>query len=207
MTWLENAPRLFDGKLSEKDERKAMEDLASQNREFGEENQKAIIAYCQEKNIDITQYFRQNDWAMQLGDGWFIPGNHELELYNKHFAEGVGKKHKIPTGKVKEAQKVLDQMFMYRDKMWDYTGGVTLYPISLICSSTMVKSAWSEEDENKDKTGKYVTNKDGVFGMIAQAADKDNYYTLCFFNNIEGYWWMLAYNAQQEGAWVAFKHF
>jgi len=204
MEWIENAPRLFDGKLSEKEERKAIDGFASQNVEFGEENQRAIINYCQENNVDITKYFRQNDWAMQLGEGWFIPGNHELELFNLHFAEGVGKKHKLPLTKGAEA---ITKTTMYQAKTWGYTGGVTLYPCNLVCSSTMVKSAWSEVEENKDKAGKYVVNNGGLVGVIAQAADKDNYYTLCQFNNIEGYWWMFAYNAQQEGSWVAFKRF
>lgn len=207
MAWLENAPRLYDGKLKEKEERKALEGFASQNSEFGEENQKALIAYCQENNVDMTQYFRQNDWAMQLGEGWFIPGNHELELFNKYFAEGVGKKHKIPLHKSQEVTNFITLPTTFRTKTWAYSGGVTLYPCNLVCSSTMIKSAWSEEEENKDKAGKYVVNNGGLVGVIAQAADKDNYYTLCQFNNIEGYWWMFAYNAQQEGSWVAFKRF
>lgn len=214
MTWLENAPRLYDGKLKEKDERKAMEEFAGQNTEFGEENQKAVVAYCQENNVDITQYFRQNDWAMQLGAGWFIPGIHELELFNKYFAEGVGKNYKVPLHKTKEYTESISKPNLFQAKTWAYTGGVTLYPCNLVCSSTMVKSAWSETEGNKDKTGKYIVNNagNGLIGLanvIAQASDKDNYYTLCYFDNAMqgGFWWMFAYNAQQEGSWVAFKRF
>lgn len=203
LAWFETAPRLYDGKLKEKDERKALEEFAAQNTEYGEDNQNAIIAYCQEKGIDITQYFRQNDWAMQLGEGWFIPGNYELELFNKFFAEGVGKKYKYPLISTEPIAK----NGAFQGKSWGYTFGVTLYPWTKILSSTMVKSAWSENEDNKDKTGKYVENKGGLVGVIAQAADKDNYYALCAFQNIEGYWWMFAYNIQQESSYVAFKRF
>ena len=203
MEYLPNAPKLFDGKLKEKEEREMIEKIAAENTEYGEDNMKVVIAYCNANDVDMTKYFRNFDWALQLGEGWFIPGNYELELFNKFFAEGVGKKHKYPLTSTEPIAK----NGAFQSKSWGYTFGVTLYPWTKILSSTMVKSAWSENEDNKDKTGKYVENKGGLVGVIAQAADKDNYYALCAFQNIEGYWWMFAYNIQQESSFVAFKRF
>jgi len=60
----------------------------------GEENQKAIVSYCQENGVNIEKAFPFQAWAAQLGDGWFIPGDNELELYATAIYGGVGKEYK-----------------------------------------------------------------------------------------------------------------
>lgn len=39
-----------------------------------------INEYCKSNNIDKSIYFRSQFWADCLGNGWFIPGDEELEL-------------------------------------------------------------------------------------------------------------------------------
>ena len=210
LEWYANAPRLFDGDLTEINERKAIEGVASQNNEYGEENQKAIVAYCGEGNFDMEKYFRQNYWAEQLGEGWFIPGNYELELYSKCYSQGFGKQNK-PLGFV--PKESIEKLTHFWTKLLGYTGGTDLFPYSMILSSTMLKSAWSEDKENENKITKIVTN--GGFGglaglatTIASAADKDNYYTL-LFDMQKGCFSVFVSNAQYESSTsiVAFKRF
>lgn len=206
--WYANAPRLFDGNLTEFNERKAIEDIASQNSEYGEENQKAIVAYCEESNFDMEKYFRQNYWAEQLGEGWFIPGNYELELYSQCYAQGFGKQYKPFSVVPKEA---IEKLTNFWTKLWGYTGGTDLFPYNMILSSTMIKSAWSEDKENENKITKIVTNGGvgGLIGMantIATAADKDNYYILLYDMQKGGFSVFIS-NAQQESSIVAFKRF
>lgn len=206
--WYTNAPRLFDGDLTEIKERKAIEGVASQNNEYGEENQKAIVAYCEESDFDMEKYFRQNYWAEQLGEGWFIPGNYELELYSKCYAQGFGKQNKPAAFISKEA---IEKLTHFWTKLWGYTGGTDLFPYNMILSSTMIKSAWSEDKENENKITKIVTNGGfgglaGLANTIATAADKDNYYIL-LYDMQKGGFSVFVSNAEYESSIVAFKRF
>lgn len=206
--WYTNAPRLFDGDLTEIKERKAIEGVASQNNEYGEENQKAIVAYCEESDFDMEKYFRQNYWAEQLGEGWFIPGNYELELYSKCYAQGFGKQNKPAAFISKEA---IEKLTNFWTKLWGYTGGTDLFPYNMILSSTMIKSAWSEDKENENKITKIVTNGGfgglaGLANTIATAADKDNYYIL-LYDMQKGGFSVFVSNAEYESSIVAFKRF
>ena len=59
----------------------------------GKENMKNVIDYCNEKGIEMEMYFPEYAWAQSLGEGWFIPGVDELELYIKLWGyEEFGKK-------------------------------------------------------------------------------------------------------------------
>lgn len=196
--WLENAPRLFDGKYTEKQQRKAIESLASSNTEFGEENQKDVLAYCNSNDVDITHYFRQFEYALNLGDGWFIPGNFELELYSKHFVEAMGEKHHI------SFQKKIDMDKALREKLGpvgDWMVFNLFFATDAIQSSTMLRSAWAENPENKEKMDVQIFNTNWDF--------KDNYFSLCVFTRkiTMYYWWTFAKNLQGSSHIVAFKRF
>lgn len=213
--WFDNAPRLYDGKLKEKDERKQIKDLSSEINEYGEDNLKTVVRYCQEENVDMTQYFRQFEYVINLGEGWFVPGNHELELFNKFFAEGMGKDNKVSAFNYDKFMKALDQKIKWSNKMVGYdlirrpvTRGITItkaFPNSFILSSTMLKSAWTEE--NKDKTGKAIDTS-SILSMIGSAADLDNYYTLMYVESqMLGQWWIFADNWGSGALVVGFKYF
>lgn len=93
MEWLKTAPRYVETKANKKST--VYSDVALLNTDYGLDNQKAIIKYCQDNNVDMGAYFFQANWALQLGEDWFIPGNHELELFSLHFGNGLGDKNKI----------------------------------------------------------------------------------------------------------------
>ncbi|MBE6195683.1 MAG: hypothetical protein E7137_01140 [Rikenellaceae bacterium] len=57
----------------------------------GAENMKVIKEYCTKNDIDMNKYFPALVWAESLGEGWFVPGSYEAELYAKYIAFGVGK--------------------------------------------------------------------------------------------------------------------
>lgn len=198
MDFLSNAPRFFDGKLSEKEQRKVIEGFASQNNEFGEENQKNVIAYCQENNVDLTKFLPQYDYALNLGEGWFIPGNYELELFSRFFVDEMGEKHHIPF------QKKMDMDKAQREKLGpvgDWLAFNCFFATDLIQSSTMIKSAWAEDPANKEKIDVQVVNSGWDF--------KDNYFTFCAFSRklTMYYWWTFAKNLQGNSHVVAFKRF
>ena len=198
INYLPNAPRRFDGKLKEQEERKMIENIAAENTEFGESNQQAIISYCQANDIDIAMYFKNIDWAMQLGVGWFIPGNKELELFNAYFADGIGKKNKLD---YKELD-IRQQPYQLKVGVLNGAWGFWMYPYYNILSSTALKSAWEETDNNTEKTGVIKTQN----GSLWELADKDNYYALAqAFNN--KYYYIFAKNWQENSVVVAFKRF
>ena len=91
--WLQTAPRYERQKVNYKSA--VFSDVARLNTDRGLDNQKAIVKYCQDNNVDLGSYFFETNWALQLGDGWFIPGNHELELFSLHFGNGLGDDNKI----------------------------------------------------------------------------------------------------------------
>lgn len=59
----------------------------------GKSNQQNIKAYCLEKGYDFALNFPWEYWAENLGEGWFIPGKNELELFARFFSGGTGKKN------------------------------------------------------------------------------------------------------------------
>ena len=87
--WLKTAPR-YDSETRINRKSPVYQEVAKLNTDFGSDNQKAIVKYCQDNNLELGEYFLDTKWASQLGDGWFIPGNHELELFCISFGLGLG---------------------------------------------------------------------------------------------------------------------
>lgn len=77
-----------DSKIS-----KVMKEMMSQNLNGtnGVENCKNIADYCESNGLPMEAYFPEMSWAASLGEGWFIPGTDELEIYANVIAQGVGK--------------------------------------------------------------------------------------------------------------------
>lgn len=61
----------------------------------GKTNQQQITAYCKEKNISLEDVFPLQSWAKNLGEGWFIPGDHELTYFADFYFGGLGKKNSL----------------------------------------------------------------------------------------------------------------
>ena len=75
------------------------EELASSTSDYGADNMKVIKEYCTKHNIDMNKYFPTFVWAESLGEGWFIPGTYEADLYAEYIAFGVGKSNYKGTNK------------------------------------------------------------------------------------------------------------
>ena len=67
-------------KIKKEEWRKVYSDIKEKMAGSGEENMNTIVKYCAENNLSMQDYFPDFFWASQIGNGWFIPGNNELEL-------------------------------------------------------------------------------------------------------------------------------
>lgn len=77
--------------------------------EYGEENQKAIVQFCEEKGLTLAYEFPEIAWADALGEGWFIPGDYELELYATLYAGGLRDTHALPRAEYLNRYKELTE--------------------------------------------------------------------------------------------------
>lgn len=73
----------------------------------GEQNAIAIADFCKEKGLDIQEYFPEHYWTSQLGEGWFIPGEDELNKFASFYLGGAGKDFKVGLGKLYKKSKEL----------------------------------------------------------------------------------------------------
>lgn len=96
------------GKLKPKNKEKLFERLISKLGTKGEENAIAIETYCKEHNISMQENFPWEYWATQLGQGWFIPGDEELDLFAQYYIGGVGKDHGLGISFFSQVKKLSD---------------------------------------------------------------------------------------------------
>lgn len=61
----------------------------------GQNNQKQIEKYCEERNISLQEAFPMQYWAKNLGEGWFIPGDQELTYFANFYFGGLGKSNSL----------------------------------------------------------------------------------------------------------------
>ncbi len=66
---------------------------------FGEENQKRILEFCANNNVDVEKKLGEFHWATTLGDKWFIPGDAEIETIYTFIIGGIGKGKKYTNEK------------------------------------------------------------------------------------------------------------
>ena len=81
------------GKLKADAKKKLFEGLIPALGDKGEENAKAIEAYCKARGLSLEEEFPWQYWASQLGEGWYIPGDYELELFARFFMGGLDKEY------------------------------------------------------------------------------------------------------------------
>lgn len=101
--------------------------------ESGEENKVTIATYCQENNIDMATVFPNHYWASRLGEGWFIPGDKELEILARMMCAGkFGKDEKMgPIDWINALRAYGDETYKYLFDLSERIGS--------ICSSTVTK--------------------------------------------------------------------
>ena len=134
-------------------------DLAWQTTEFGKENAKVIRNYCEENDVDMKTFFPDQYWAESLGDGWFIPGVAEIELYTQFLEQPTGTtyKTKTPFNYANDTALWRYDVTIHRLEL-GYAGMTCLtthifFAPSIVKTSTLYKSEWSLSEENRSKFG------------------------------------------------------
>ena len=193
LEWLPNMPLTHQSKITEIQERNMLRNVAADMTGYGAIDQQMIIDYCKNNNVDLQEYFYAIDWAMKLGEGWFIPGNYDLELYSQFFTPGLGV---IIDDKDTERNNATYRL------SWKKWMLASIYPSSSILSSTFQESPWEETDNNKSKTAKII-----VIGGPSEPNFKDNYYVYDVGDNFGKRFYAFIKNRQKGGYMVAFKYF
>ncbi len=177
-----NTPVLMYMDKDDKQEKKAIKDLATSNSIYGKENAEQIRTYCETNDIDMATYFPEQYWAMQMGDGWFIPGVYELEQYaaflrNGKYGVGSGKEAELNGQDIKDiSAKIKEVLDQSTEK---YGTGIRLY--SKIQSSTLIESSYKKSKEGKRKVERQ--NKSNVLIAIMSAARSSEYLQLALLCN------------------------
>lgn len=163
--------------------------LRNKTTPYGKENAKIIADFCEENNVDINEYFPEQAWANELGEGWFIPGNAELELYTNFLDIPFGKSHAIST----HAHNIVwrfsfGQSLLYDGYGWDGSifnvVSATFFAPIPIKSSTLIISDWTYLDENVTKIMDFEQNAKLIKSTINQNRNTyiDDYYSLSAFS-------------------------
>lgn len=187
IAWLPNMPLQSDSRIPEIEERKMLRNIAPEMTGNGQHDQQLIIDYCEQNGIDMSYYFYSIDWCQKLGEGWFIPGNEELELFASSFSAGLGVH--MTYAEVMKAVSVLSW------KKWMLS---SVFPTK-VRSSTFTECPWESFGNNKGKTATIIGRNDFNF--------QDNYYVLDQSDMFGKYFYAFIRNDQYWGDVVAFKYF
>ena len=170
-------------KMHKNIQEKCLVALSSQTSEYGKENLKIIMDYCETNNMDLSIYFPDQAWANSLGADWYIPGNAELELYAAFLNHEIGEDYDESVFKIQGKDKYTNGIWSAYHLQRGILGyqGLLIFDQFLaptnVKSSTLIKSDWSFADENK---GKICTNGNGygINGDINQKKQYNDFY--CF---------------------------
>ena len=189
-------------KHKDKEWNEMYQNILSSNSEYGKENTQAILDYCLKNDVSMQDWFPEYYWVTQLGQDWFIPGVHELELIGLQFVDQLGAGVKYSTNgfskektekhkKRRELERIWCHNWNYLPAIYPRAGGAGVIMLStggtmLINSSTLSKSTWGTAKENKDKIV-FNSGNGSLIGTIVGAADKDlNVQFLAFFYGDNG---------------------
>ncbi|MBR1787154.1 MAG: hypothetical protein IJ756_08380 [Paludibacteraceae bacterium] len=165
---------------------KVMKEMMKQNLNGtnGQDNCKNIADYCEANGLSMEAYFPEAAWAASLGEGWFIPGTDELELYAGVIAKGVGKeKDKKLSGLTKfDVKRDSLNKKIQDDYQLGGTGGV--YFPSSICSSTFGCNKTFEKANKKKIVKVNGGSGGGLLGIATMIANNVDYpyYGLTLYN-------------------------
>lgn len=67
------------------------EELVANMSDYGKNNMEQVCKLCEEKGLSLQEYFPAFWAAKKKGEGWYIPGDKELELFAVFFCGGLGK--------------------------------------------------------------------------------------------------------------------
>jgi hypothetical protein len=135
--------------------------------EKGKENAELIEQFCSTNHLHKATYFPFQAWADQLGEGWYIPGNAELELYAKFLGQKVGVKFNNTSIEDKdlwflENPKRFELGYTlvgwFAGNLWSEIEHHFFAPITII-SSTIIKSSWTYDEHNIHKIDPQIAKK------------------------------------------------
>jgi len=115
----------------------------------GKEVARFIKDYCEENGLTLGVYFPSQQWATLLGDGWYMPGNYELELMAPALYSGYNVGDIVEYVKPKEQADFLEQD-LFRKRLYETCPYFSasekygkIYPIQAdnICYSAWVASS------------------------------------------------------------------
>ena len=142
----------------------------------GEENQKAILQFCEDNKLDAATFFPLEYWATQLGEGWYIPGADEV-FYLRQMITGNGPAKNdfcMDMTKKENTTKLSEVMQKFGAKAGEQQFMITFPGLhEKIYTSTFDNTPWSEDKENK----KFITIEDHftnvmINGPMAAASAK-----------------------------------
>ena len=200
-----------DTRVKDIQEKMMQENLNGTN---GEQNAHDIAAYCEQNGIAMESAFPEVYWATLLGEGWFIPGVEELELYANTIFYGVWKKaYKGHSNTLsKKSPKYINKKYDEIQSKLTEAGSTFVLPKTL-CSSTFGCNKVFEKDKaNKKKIAKSNgVNLNGLAGLLMTIGNNVNvpYFGLdCFRNNWGKGWYMFSKKGTDYSNYVyAFKRF
>lgn len=169
----------------------------------GEQNAHDIAAYCEQNGIAMESTFPEVYWATLLGEGWFIPGVEELELYANTIFYGVGKKaykgHSSTNSK--SSKYIYEKYDKIQRKLTEE--GINFYlPKSLISSTFGCNTSFEKDKANKDKIAR-------INGLLIIGNINHPYFGLTSFSNDYGeHWYIFNKKGTDYSFYVyAFKRF
>lgn len=148
--------------VNERERKKNIAALIADNSIYGQENAKLIREYCQRNNLDMAVYFPEQHRATLLGEGWFIPGAYELELYAKFIMNGrpMGREGGLPQDEFYARAQELTTLSReigdtyglssYENGHFQEHMGYVI-PVFML-SSTLNKGVWAQQHKDMIKT-------------------------------------------------------
>jgi hypothetical protein len=133
--------------------------LRNKTTPYGKENSRIIAEFCKENNVDINEYFPEQVWASQLGEGWFIPGNAELELFREEYMDFL----------LEEFLGECEFKYIYEHPEMFYKF-FPLLSLTTMLSSTLMISDWTNQMDNCTKIEDFDILKKSL--AIAMKANK-----------------------------------
>ncbi len=126
----------------------------------GKVNMEAVEAYCAEKGLDIEKAFPEYAWVKSLGEGWYLPGDAELEVAYKFICGGFGKDIRHSRDYIKAKNDAIQAQAGFEKNV------LPNYPVK---SSTWVKHTLEEKEDPVYRITPHLAMPYGIQGMKADA--------------------------------------
>ena len=96
----------------------------------GKVNAEQISLFCEEKGISMKDYFPTFFAAKEVGEGWFLPGDKELEQFAVFYLGGLGKSNGLGVSKWEKQRKLKSDNILVQEALLWITRG-QLYSSSM----------------------------------------------------------------------------